>query len=326
MPETSRKRASMDLIDEISCAQLRVLGCHRHDCKTRKLLPRSFLGNTRFSTNFAPRTLHNFLDTRNFIKTVSFALFSAAMVSDDAQFTASLRQLRNLTQGLAEHLVQLTHAAPATTEGDAACDSELRRSYSQIDSQLGGFHSQLSNIKAQLDSTTFSVAVLALAKSGKSTLLNALIGRDLLPSNNVPETARIVRIHHVHDTDGEGPILRETRTSTRSPPELQRTVSIDAIRSRLEQLNHEHRATPWSRTDDLDLEIATSIVGLQQACVVDHNAAPAVRLELIDTPGPNEAGEERLKQQVVRLLGSSADAVLYVLDYTKLKTTEEVCT
>ncbi len=47
-------------------------------------------------------------------------------------------------------------------------------------------------------------------------------------------------------------------------------------------------------------------------------AAPAQ----LDTPGPNEAGEEGLRLQVERLLGG-VDAVLYLLDYTKLKTQEE---
>ena len=35
-----------------------------------------------------------------------------------------------------------------------------------------------------------------LGVAGKSTLLNALIGSTLLPSTNVPETARICQIQH----------------------------------------------------------------------------------------------------------------------------------
>eukprot|EP00198_Chlamydomonas_reinhardtii_P007707 XP_001697044.1 predicted protein [Chlamydomonas reinhardtii] len=46
------------------------------------------------------------------------------------------------------------------------------------------------------------------------------------------------------------------------------------------------------------------------------------RVCLLDTPGPNEAGEEQLKHQVERLL-EGVDCVLYLLDYTKLKTAEE---
>jgi hypothetical protein len=46
------------------------------------------------------------------------------------------------------------------------------------------------------------------------------------------------------------------------------------------------------------------------------------RLQLIDTPGPNEAGEAALRHQVERLL-DGVGAVIYLLDYTKLKTAEE---
>lgn len=42
----------------------------------------------------------------------------------------------------------------------------------------------------------FNVALVALCKSGKSTFLNAMMGRDFLPSHNVPETACIVRVKH----------------------------------------------------------------------------------------------------------------------------------
>lgn len=232
------------------------------------------------------------------------------MVSEDAQFNANLQQLRSVTQRLASHVAHLTHA-PAT--GDAPCNSDLSRSYSQIDAQLGGFHSQLASINEKLADATLSVAVLALAKSGKSTLLNALIGHDMLPSNNVPETARIVRI--LHDPSAPSPVLQETANGA---PQQQRTVGSLAIRTRLQQLNQAHRASSQT-SDDLELAITTRIVGL----LGEGDASP-VKLELIDTPGPNEAGEQALRQQVVRLLGSSADAVIYVLDYTKLKTAEEV--
>ncbi len=42
--------------------------------------------------------------------------------------------------------------------------------------------------------------------TGKSTLLNALVGRELLPMNNVPETARICKIVHNANTE---PYLQE---------------------------------------------------------------------------------------------------------------------
>lgn len=42
-------------------------------------------------------------------------------------------------------------------------------------------------------------------------------------------------------------------------------------------------------------------------------------MRLLDTPGPNEYGQDALRYRVERLL-EGVDAVVYVLDYTKLKT------
>jgi predicted GTPase len=39
------------------------------------------------------------------------------------------------------------------------------------------------------------------------------------------------------------------------------------------------------------------------------------RFELLDTPGPNEAGTELLKAKVERLL-DEVDVIVYLLDYT----------
>ncbi len=49
------------------------------------------------------------------------------------------------------------------------------------------------------------------AHAGKSTLLNALLGSELLPMSNVPETARIVRIEH---------------TPTQAEPELEEPAHV----------------------------------------------------------------------------------------------------
>jgi hypothetical protein len=48
---------------------------------------------------------------------------------------------------------------------------------------------------------------LILCPAGKSTLLNALLGAVVLPSSNVPETARITRITHTILQEGQPPQL-----------------------------------------------------------------------------------------------------------------------
>ncbi|GLI58627.1 hypothetical protein VaNZ11_000362 [Volvox africanus] len=212
-----------------------------------------------------------------------------------------------------------------------------------IDVELQRFWQSYYELKQRHEENALSVAVLALTKSGKSTLLNALLGMEVLPMNNVPETARICRI--THDAAAREPLLRDASGKTLARGEAD-------VRARLEQLNSVARGiseSPPPRPcrglgSAVDDQVAYEAGGSSSTgsnntgsrggglSTVLHISAPLVALEgyvpefgrvtLLDTPGPNEAGEEQLKFQVERLL-ERVDCVLYLLDYTKLKTTEE---
>lgn len=58
------------------------------------------------------------------------------------------------------------------------------------------FSTSLNNIRYILTQKTFKVAVVGAIKSGKSTILNAFIGRDLLPNQNAPCTISTIEIFH----------------------------------------------------------------------------------------------------------------------------------
>lgn len=183
---------------------------------------------------------------------------------------------------------------------------------SSLDSNLGSFYETFSRLQARHGDQTLTVAVLALTKSGKSTLLNALIGANCLPANNVPETARITRITHTH-----GPA--ELVDNTAEEPKL--VTGEEDIKAYLRYLNSEARTRDHLLSDETYLDLKIPIAALQASSDVTAGAQ-TVTIRLLDTPGPNEAGEVALKAQVERLL-DSVDAVIYLLDYTKLKTADE---
>ncbi|CAL8468472.1 g8012 [Coccomyxa elongata] len=182
-----------------------------------------------------------------------------------------------------------------------------------LDTKLSDFFARYTELKRRKEGG-LSCAVLALTKSGKSTLLNALLGAVILPSSNVPETARITRITHTVLQEGQPPQLSYT-----SAQGEQRIIVGDyAIREHLRYLNREVRTRNYLSSDETYLDVHVPIATLEAS-----EADPeSISLQLLDTPGPNEAGEESLKFQVERLL-DSVDAVIYILDYTKLKTQEE---
>ena len=163
----------------------------------------------------------------------------------------------------------------------------------------------LKRIGKKLHEQCFQVAVLALVKSGKSTLINALLGNHYLPSSNTPETARIVRIRHI-STLGE-PFLEEADRKV--------ATGVEDIHDQLKSLNKYSRKTGTAPAED------ELILSAPLACLATRPLGNQ-KFEVLDTPGPNEAGTDFLRARVDRLL-DEVDVIIYLLDYTKLKTEEE---
>lgn len=178
----------------------------------------------------------------------------------------------------------------------------------------------LAEVRRKWESQTFQVAVLALVKSGKSTFINALLGAEFLPAANVPCTTRIVRVRHRPEqregvlADGDERVdgierifchLRRLNDAGREPPGSAGTAAKQPLAA---------LPRPWT---DGELTLEAPLAGLQ------HHAMAGQEFELLDTPGPNEAGAGPLRARLFDLL-ERADVIVYLLDYTKLKTDEEM--
>lgn len=180
----------------------------------------------------------------------------------------------------------------------------------------------VESIERALAGNEFKVAVLATMSSGKSTIVNAMLGRSLLPSRNQATTAMITRIY---DEDGRSDV--EVRAFDAEGREL--SVHRHADRVTMERLNQDANATssppgapPTHRVRECHVK----------ADVVGVNNIPAGHLVLIDTPGPNYAGNAEhahlthsLVQQddQARVATEAADVVLYVLNATQLQTNDD---
>jgi nucleoside phosphorylase/GTPase Era involved in 16S rRNA processing len=191
-------------------------------------------------------------------------------------------------------LGEIIHATVRLVRGELVGDDTENASFKDL-------LTALERIEKKLRQGTFQVAVLALTKSGKSTLINAFLGDEYLPSAHVPETARIVTIRSASGAA----VLEEADT---------RTEGVNEINVRLRTLNRGARDGDPSATSNLLLKAPFAWVGESE--LASHP------FEILDTPGPNEANASDLHRQVVQVLGDS-DAIIYLLDYTKLKTVEE---
>ncbi|WP_201603106.1 dynamin family protein [Psychrobacter submarinus] len=155
----------------------------------------------------------------------------------------------------------------------------------------------------------FDVYVVATMSSGKSTLINAMLGCDLLPALNEATTATIAKItdyDHIsqgHFTvsckDSEGYIVNEQQ-------ELDLTTKIGAESAA--QLMSE-----WNKSPDVfRINIEGKIPAIEER--------ESVRLVLTDTPGPNNSQDIEHNLTTMRYIGDSDrhPLVLYILNGQQL--------
>lgn len=141
----------------------------------------------------------------------------------------------------------------------------------------------------------FDMAVVATMSSGKSTLINALLGCDLLPAANDPTTAKITRIHDNDESKGftvechdrQGNLIVEKQMAA---PELLDTYNQD------------------SRVFYIDLD--GDIPGI---------SGSMLRLNILDTPGPNNSATQEHRDVTNTVLHDKErqPIILYVMDSTK---------
>jgi small GTP-binding protein len=151
----------------------------------------------------------------------------------------------------------------------------------------------------------FNIAIVALIKSGKSTLINAFIGQEYLPSASLAETMSIVKIKHNNNLRQGVLFHNDNRVSN----------DHNAIRSYLRDYNKLTRDQETiDNNDEILLEV--NIESLKNQPIAEYG------FEILDTPGTNESGISPLKPRIERLL-KSVDVIIYVLDYTRLKSEDE---
>lgn len=167
------------------------------------------------------------------------------------------------------------------------------------------FRKDLDDINSKWKAQTFTVSVIALMKSGKSTLLNSWMGNEYLSTSIKPETIRVVRIQHSSNA-GQGVLRNKEKKEAEGPIN---------IKSKLKSLNKYYRDRDIIPSD----EELTLQVNLPAFVDRDFND---IKFELLDTPGVNEAGVESLVGKIDRLVHNS-DVIIYLLDATKLKSKDE---
>jgi len=189
-------------------------------------------------------------------------------------------------------------------KGQSCIDEEKRQNDTQAWADDIG--RKLGDCRKKWNEQRFQVAILALIKAGKSTLINSWLGNEFMPAATQPETARIVRVRH-NPANERGTLRDGIYTQIHGAVEIN-----DYLRKLNATVRVKGEQPPL---DELILE--ASLVTLAGRSLGEQ------RFEILDTPGPNEAGVEDLLKKKIDELLDQVDVIIYLLDYTKLKGDDE---
>lgn len=146
----------------------------------------------------------------------------------------------------------------------------------------------------------FEINVIATMSSGKSTLINSLLSKKILPSSNEACTATITRIKDTDNNHFVGRAYSQKNVKMHSEKEL----SYDIMKG-------------WNEDKNIStIEIEGDIPFVK---------ADEIALVITDTPGPNNSNDESHKQKLLDMLDSNKykPLILYVMNATQLWITDD---
>ncbi|MBR1529762.1 MAG: dynamin family protein [Oscillospiraceae bacterium] len=151
----------------------------------------------------------------------------------------------------------------------------------------------------RVNDNVFPIHVIATMSSGKSTLINALLQKKLMPSKNEACTAIITEVlDNGNETySAEAYNLKNERIE----------VVPDITYESMEKLNE--------NKDVASVRIKGDIPFLHQQ---------ETHLKLVDTPGPNNSRTDEHRETTYRNINSASEnMILYILNYTQLATNDD---
>lgn len=230
--------------------------------------------------------------------------------------------------------------------------------------KYGEFQKDVNQAIENVTKLQLRMAVVAPMKAGKSTITNAVVGQDILPSRNAAMTTLPTEI--VLNSQLTQPILtlspeilsvfQETFLTLQ---QIIQELGPEGMQKKIEQYPHltelsqsiaagiwEILITPKISGRDNIVKALTGLNDIVRLCsLIAPNSDPLRKLRdvpcietpfwrsknsenseqlgnlvIIDTPGPNEAGENLKLRGVVEEELNKSSIVLIVLDFTQLKT------
>lgn len=145
----------------------------------------------------------------------------------------------------------------------------------------------------------FEINVIATMSSGKSTLINAMLHKELLPSENQACTAKITRIQ---DSDQQDSFEATCYDAAGKVVHSKQPIDLAKMK--------EYNSDPNIYTIDIDGDIP-------------NVSSKKIRLRLCDTPGPNNSQTEDHRAITTSVIRRKNSVVLYVMNATQMRITDD---
>ena len=175
--------------------------------------------------------------------------------------------------GKFSYVLELLHKLHESTETIVTSSLKLAKT------KVEGISRDILNIINRLHTGKLRIGIVGLTKAGKSTLLNALLGNQFLPTSIQPQTANEVVIAHDMSTP-EGELYCE---KTKGEKPYLMASSVKEIYEEILNLNNRKRA--GMETVGCHRIILHAPLNFLTARGIEE-----IELELSDTPGLGEAG------------------------------------
>ena len=232
---------------------------------------------------------------RDELNTLDFSLEYCGMALDWDDFEDAFEQAQK------EGIVKVSGMRYIAGKSDDDINEKIVRVFQDLqEGPIDDFRDiKLTRAFENTNNSIFPVNVIATMSSGKSTLINALLGRKLMPSKNEACTATITEILDVDNSSFAAVVYDENDVVLQEVPHL-----TYEIMNELNDNENVHRIATEGDIPFLD--------------------SRSTALMLVDTPGPNNAQNQAHKNTTYRAINSdSNNLILYVLNGTQLSTNDD---
>ncbi|MEV9525970.1 dynamin family protein [Aliarcobacter butzleri] len=193
---------------------------------------------------------------------------------------------------------------------------------------------ELENTHNYLNNQKFSIGITGVMNAGKSTMLNALMGREILGSAVVPETANLTIVKH-NPTDNAKVYYwneQEWDRIKKSASQLESMKDFVEETNRTFGDNLKNYIRPVSRFDEIDIKDLSSYTSAE-ASGKKCNLVKYVELgskldflsdgiEIVDTPGLDDPVIQR--EEITKEYISQCDMMIHLMNVSQSATLKDV--